>query len=89
MARGNQRPPSDAKTGIVFCGKELRARDFRRIQKLIDSDPDGVNAPAYYMELARIYEESGKQGKAKQVYQEVASRFPNSPEAEKVARRNE
>jgi predicted transposase YbfD/YdcC len=37
MSRGSQRPPFDAGTSIVFCGKELRAKDFRRIQKLIDS----------------------------------------------------
>ena len=32
------RPPPVAGTSIVFCSKELRAKDFRRIQKLIDSE---------------------------------------------------
>ena len=38
MSRESKRTPSVAGTSIVFCGKELRAKDFRRIKKLIDSE---------------------------------------------------
>lgn len=37
MSRGRKTSPSQAGTSLVFCGKELQAKDFRRIQKLIDS----------------------------------------------------
>lgn len=36
--RGGKRRPFDARTGIVFCGDELKDKDFKRIQKLIDSE---------------------------------------------------
>ncbi len=35
---GGKHPPPDASTRIVFCGDELKAKDFKRIQKLIDSE---------------------------------------------------
>jgi len=38
MSGGNQRPRSGVRTTIVFCGKELRAKDFRCIQRLIDKE---------------------------------------------------
>ena len=37
MSGGNQRPRSGVGTTIVFRGKELRAKDFRCIQRLIDN----------------------------------------------------
>lgn len=37
MSGGNQHPRSGVGTTIVFCGKELRAKDFRSIQRLIDN----------------------------------------------------
>jgi len=36
MSGGNQPPRSSARTSFVFRGKELKAKDFRRIQRLID-----------------------------------------------------
>ncbi len=36
MSGGNQPPRSSVRTSFVFRGKELKAKDFRRIQRLID-----------------------------------------------------
>jgi tetratricopeptide (TPR) repeat protein len=63
--------------------------DYRKaikiLQKLLDSDPDGENAPTYLAELARTYESSGKDKKARELFDEIARRFPESTEARTFA----
>lgn len=60
--------------------------DYRKavkiLKKLIDSDPTGENAPRYYLELGRVYQASGKEDKAREIFTLITEQFPGTPEAQ-------